>query len=85
MSDGLAGSLFGRMAAARQFGANLARARQARGLTQTQLARSLDVADSYVSRLEGGRSTPSFAMLLRLASALGIPPADLLAGIKPDA
>lgn len=67
---------------AEQFGANLAQQRERRGLSRRELAHALDVGESYVWRLETGRSTPSFGMLIRIAEALSIPPADLFAGIK---
>ena len=65
-----------------QFGANLARAREKGGLSQSELARKVDVLYTYISRLETGRATPSFGLILRLAAALDVPPSDLFAGVK---
>ncbi len=67
---------------AKQFGANLTHQREAHGLSRRELAHALDVGESYVWRLETGRSTPSFGMLMQIAEALRIPPANLFAGIK---
>ncbi|HEY2140966.1 MAG TPA: helix-turn-helix transcriptional regulator [Solirubrobacteraceae bacterium] len=64
------------------FGANLARARERRGLSQSQLAREVDVLYTYISRIETGKAAPSFGLILRLAAALELPPSDLFAGIR---
>lgn len=42
------------------------------GITQYQLAEMLDVEDKYISRLETGTSTPSFALLEKLSNILQI-------------
>lgn len=69
------------MTPAQQFGANLARAREARSLSQSQLARRVDVVDTYVSRIETGRAQPSFQLILALARTLDVPPGELFSGI----
>ena len=66
----------------KQFGANLARARERGGLSQSELARKVDVLYTYISRLETGKAAPSFGLIVRLAGALDIPASDLLAGIE---
>jgi transcriptional regulator with XRE-family HTH domain len=66
---------------AQQFGANLARAREARGLSQSQLARKVEVVDTYISRIETGRAQPSFQLILALAGALDVQPGELFSGI----
>jgi transcriptional regulator with XRE-family HTH domain len=54
------------------FGANLKRARQAKGWTQAELAKRAQVRQGYLSELELGQKTnPSMALLERLARALG--------------
>jgi transcriptional regulator with XRE-family HTH domain len=60
-----------------QFGVNLAHARERRGLSQSQLARKVDVVDTYISRIETGRSTPSFGLIVRLAAELSTTPSEL--------
>jgi len=70
------------MSPEQQFGANLARARERGGLSQSDLARQVDVLYTYISRLETGKATPSFGLIMRLAAALDIPPSDLFAGVK---
>lgn len=63
---------------------NLRRLRQARGLTQAQLAEASDVADATLSRIERGRFAPSQDLLTRLAAALETSEASLLARDRPD-
>jgi transcriptional regulator with XRE-family HTH domain len=69
------------MTPAQQFGANVARVRERSGLSQSQLARKVEVVDTYISRIETGRAQPSFRLILTLASQLGITPAELFDGI----
>ncbi|HMH58792.1 MAG TPA: helix-turn-helix transcriptional regulator [Galbitalea sp.] len=69
------------MTPAQQFGANVARARERCGLSQSQLARKVEVVDTYISRIETGRAQPSFRLLLAIASQLNTTPAGLLDGI----
>ncbi len=49
----------------------LVRARTEAKLTQAELARRLGTTHSAVARLEGGRGSPSFAILRRYAAATG--------------
>ena len=51
--------------------AQLIALRLKRGLTQTQLARRVGTRQSAISRLEAPGYTPSFAMLEKVAAALG--------------
>ncbi len=51
---------------------NLKEKRKAMGITQYQLAEMLEVEDKYISRLETGTSTPSFALLEKLSNILQI-------------
>lgn len=61
-------------------GAMIKRLREAQGMTQSELAQSLDVSDKAVSRWECGRGYPDITLLESLASALGISIAELVAG-----
>jgi transcriptional regulator with XRE-family HTH domain len=63
------------------FGANLRAARARRGLTQEQLAHASGVTSGEISRMERGVREPRITTLVRLADALDVPPADLLAGL----
>jgi transcriptional regulator with XRE-family HTH domain len=53
-------------------GANVARLRRARGLTQAQLAEALGCEPTYVQKVEYGTGTPSLPMLVALAKHLGV-------------
>jgi transcriptional regulator with XRE-family HTH domain len=55
-------------------------AREAKGWTQDELARKAKLTKPYISQLENGvRKNPSLPALQRLAKALGVPVAELLA------
>ncbi len=59
-------------------GENVRRVRQARGLSQEQLALEAGMKRSYLSELERGLRNPTVRALERLALALGIDPSELL-------
>lgn len=59
-------------------GQNVRRLRQARGLTQEQLAFEAQLDLTYVGGIERGRRNPSLLVMVRLACALGVEPADLV-------
>ena len=46
-------------------------ARQAAGLTQTEIATRMGTSQSVVARLENARHMPTFAMIARYAAAIG--------------
>lgn len=53
--------------------------REAKGLTQTDLARKAKVTQAYIAQLEAGlKRNPSLATLGRTARALGVPAERLL-------
>lgn len=57
----------------------LRRLREAKGLTQTELARRAKITDEYVSMLESGAKwNPSLMVLQRLAKALGVSVGELI-------
>ncbi|EQB11682.1 helix-turn-helix domain-containing protein [Sphingobium lactosutens] len=60
-------------------GQNVRHYRQLRGMTQEEVGLSIDMKRSYVSDLERGKRNPSVRALGRLAEALGVEPAALLA------
>jgi transcriptional regulator with XRE-family HTH domain len=68
-----------------RFGTWLREARDRRGWTLEVLAKSANTSHPTISRLEHGRANPSRKMVLRLAEALGVDPADGLsaAGFLP--
>jgi transcriptional regulator with XRE-family HTH domain len=59
--------------------------RQARGMTQRQLAEMLGVKGSHVAYLESGRRKPSFALIKHLADVLELDPQQLFLLAHPEA
>jgi transcriptional regulator with XRE-family HTH domain len=64
-----------------RFIANLGEARRRAGLTQEEVALASGVPQGHYSRIETGKHDPGVRTLMRIATALGTTPADLLAGI----
>lgn len=63
-----------------RFGLRLRAVREAAGLTQVQLGERAEMPQIIISRLETSPKTnPTLATIEKLAAALGVPPADLLA------
>jgi ribosome-binding protein aMBF1 (putative translation factor) len=63
-----------------ELGANVRRLREAKGWSQTQLARGAGMTQSAVARFEAGGSIPTLPVLQRLARALD---ADLVVQVHP--
>lgn len=64
----------------RVVGQNVKRLRQARGLSQEELAFASELHRTYVSGVERGVRNPTVLIVSRLAAALGAPPDALLLG-----
>ena len=60
------------------FATNLRRLRNARGMSQDELAYHAEVSRSYLSQLEKGVFYASLKIIGRLSAALNIEPAELL-------
>lgn len=56
---------------------NLKYYRKQRNISQEQLAEFCDCATSTIGCIECGRQTPSFDLLVKIANALSVNPADL--------
>jgi transcriptional regulator with XRE-family HTH domain len=71
--------------ATRKLGEVVQQLREARGMTQAQLAERAQLSVSFVSILEGGqsRNNPAPAILGRLARALGVTLAKLTESEPP--
>jgi DNA-binding XRE family transcriptional regulator len=68
----------------RRIGQMIKQLRQAKGLTQAELAKKAQVTRPYITMLESGvKKTPSLPMLQRLAKALGVPVTALLSEEAP--
>jgi transcriptional regulator with XRE-family HTH domain len=68
----------GRQPVAAAFGYVLRSVRQEAGVSQEDLAFRADVDRTYPSLLERGRRQPTLAIVLRLARALTMEPAELV-------
>ena len=64
-------------------GANLARLRKDRGMTQAELAERINYSDKAVSKWERGESLPDVLTLLSLAKELGTD-LNTLTGCAPE-
>jgi transcriptional regulator with XRE-family HTH domain len=60
------------------FGANLRRLREHKRLSQRDLVGKAGVNRSYISRLENGANYAGLEIIGKMASVLGVEPADLL-------
>ena len=60
------------------FGVILRKYRLERELTLEQLGERVGVAHSFIHRLETGNKQPSLRMVLKLATALGVRPGELV-------
>jgi transcriptional regulator with XRE-family HTH domain len=58
--------------------------RVAKGLTQEALAHAAEIDMRYVGGIERGEENPSIAVLGRIAAAMDVHPADLLATTVED-
>lgn len=65
------------MADLKSIGLAIMRARQAKGMSQEDLAGVADVARNYISRIENGHVAFSVPVLLKIAGALEIDPKTL--------
>ncbi|MCX7867635.1 helix-turn-helix domain-containing protein [Limisphaera sp. VF-2] len=63
------------------FGLRVRQQREAKGLTQEQLAERADLDRTYISDIERGSRNPGIRNVIRIARALGIPTAKLLEGV----
>lgn len=63
----------------KRIGRNVRRLREAKGLSQEQLAFEADMHRTYVSGIERGVRNPTATVLQRLATALGCAIGDLFA------
>lgn len=54
----------------------LKRVREAKGLSQKELAGSMDMAQAQYSRIENGKTDPSFSVVVKIAETLGLSLSD---------
>jgi transcriptional regulator with XRE-family HTH domain len=65
-----------------QLGANIRRLRRDAGLSQMELSDRCGLHFSEISRLERGGRDARLSTIVKLAQGLGVPPAELLAGVS---
>ena len=70
--------VFDRHQVARAFGAVLKSARTRKGLSQIALCDAANMDYTYPSLLERGLRTPSLLVVIEIARALGVEPAELV-------
>lgn len=63
---------------AQAFGDTIAELRSSKGVSQEQLAESIDATNVYICLLETGQRQPSLNATLLIAESLGIPPDELI-------
>lgn len=61
-----------------KLGENLKKIRIMKGITQTEIAKKLDVNRSFVSNIENGKTNPTLSTITNLAEALGVTVNELL-------
>lgn len=62
----------------KKLGENLKKIRTMKGITQTEIAKKLDVNKSFVSNIENGKTNPTLSTITNLADALGVTVNELL-------
>ncbi len=63
----------------RRLGQRIREGRKHRGMTQENLAESLELSVAYVSLIERGGRNPPYTTVVAIARALGMPAARLVA------
>jgi transcriptional regulator with XRE-family HTH domain len=63
---------------AEKFGRVVRRLREARGLTQEELAERAEISATYIGFVERGDNVPTLTIIIQIASALGARPSELL-------
>ena len=64
------------------FGQNLRRCRRRAGLSQEELGTRSSLHRTEIGLLERGARVPRIDTLIKISSALAIPPSELIAGIE---
>ncbi len=62
---------------AEKLGKNLKRIRNAKGISQGDIAKELGVSRGFVSTIENGKTNPTLATIAKLAKAIGVSVSEL--------
>lgn len=65
-------------------GERLKRARLAKGLTQDNLAESLNISIAYLSRIETGTTKVNLRRLSEICNLLSVSEAEIISGVSDD-
>ena len=63
---------------AEKLGKNLKRIRTAKGISQGEISRKLEVDKSFVSNIENGKTNPTLATIAKIAKAIGVSVGELM-------
>ena len=66
------------MNSAKKLGENMKKIRLAKGMTQGDICRKLEVDRAYISNVESGNKNPTLSTITNLAKALGVSIDELL-------
>ena len=61
-----------------KLGKNLKRIRTSKGISQGDIARSLEVSRGFVSNIENGKTNPTLTTIAKLAKAVNVSANELL-------
>ena len=63
---------------AEKLGENLKRIRTAKGISQGEISRKLEVDKSFVSNIENGKTNPTLSTIAKIAKAIGVSIGELM-------
>jgi transcriptional regulator with XRE-family HTH domain len=61
-----------------KLGRNLKRIRTAKGISQGQIGRILEVDKSFISNIENGKTNPTLSTIAKIAKAVGVSVGELM-------
>ena len=61
-----------------KLGENLKRIRTAKGISQGEIGRILEVDKSFISNIENGKTNPTLSTIAKIAKAIGVSVGDLM-------
>jgi transcriptional regulator with XRE-family HTH domain len=75
-------NLSDRLDIAQVFGEVLQELRREHGLSQEEFGFECDLHRTYISLLERGKRIPSLTTIIQLATALGVPPSEIVRRVE---